>query len=153
MVDSIQTDFVSLNEDRSNSSKESFPSHQRSKVIITVASLVLSLLVERYCFIITVFKIQNYSYIAVFMVTALNCAINALLHFTLSKTQPRKLHEMFQIQRRPTVSLWLIGLIGALDMLYTFLLFWPATVLCGLLLVTLLQFFIPMNMLFRAIIG
>lgn len=38
-------------------------------------------------------------------------------------------------------------------MLYTFLLFWPATVLPELLLVTLLQFFIPVNMLFRTIIG
>lgn len=38
-------------------------------------------------------------------------------------------------------------------MLYTFLLFWPATVLPVLLLVTLLQFFIPMNMLFRALVG
>jgi hypothetical protein len=47
----------------------------------------------------------------------------------------------------------MIGLIGSIDMLYTFLLFWPATVLPVLLLVTLLQFFIPMNMLFRALAG
>lgn len=47
----------------------------------------------------------------------------------------------------------MIGLIGSIDMLYTFLLFWPATVLPVLLLVTLLQFFIPMNMLFRSLAG
>lgn len=38
-------------------------------------------------------------------------------------------------------------------MLYAFLLFWPATVLPILLLITLLQFFIPMNMLFRTLMG
>lgn len=38
-------------------------------------------------------------------------------------------------------------------MLYAFLLFWPATVLPVLLLITLLQFFIPMNMLFRTVMG
>lgn len=38
-------------------------------------------------------------------------------------------------------------------MLYAFLLFWPATVLPVLLLITLLQFFIPMNMLFRSMMG
>ena len=38
-------------------------------------------------------------------------------------------------------------------MTYAFLLFWPTTVLPALLLITLLQFFIPMNMMFRKILG
>lgn len=38
-------------------------------------------------------------------------------------------------------------------MLYAFLLFWPAVILPVLLLITLLQFFIPINMFFRALTG
>jgi hypothetical protein len=38
-------------------------------------------------------------------------------------------------------------------MLYAFLLFWPAAVLPVLLLVSLLQFFIPVNMFLRALMG
>ena len=38
----------------------------------------------------------------------------------------------------------------ALDMLYAFFLFWPANVIPLWLLCSLLQFFIPLNMLFRS---
>jgi hypothetical protein len=110
-------------------------------------------MMERYCFIVTVYKTQNYSFITVFVVIALNCAINTYLYKTHERSGPSRLHEIFQIERTPTPRLWQIGLIGFVDMLYTFLLFWPATVLPELLLVTLLQFFIPVNMLFRTIIG
>ena len=37
-----------------------------------------------------------------------------------------------------------------LDMLYAFFLFWPANVIPVYLLISLLQFFIPLNMLFRS---
>ena len=137
MVDSIRTDFVSLNQDKPHTSIRPIFSSERLMVLAAV-SLVLSLLMERYCFIITVFKTQNYSYIAVLIVSALNFGINAILYFTSEKTEPNRLHEMFQVARSPAVSIWWIALVGILDMLYTFLLFWPATVLSGLLLVTLL---------------
>ncbi len=39
---------------------------------------------------------------------------------------------------------------SALDMLYAFFLFWPANMIPIWLLVSLLQFFIPLNMLFRS---
>ena len=39
-----------------------------------------------------------------------------------------------------------------LDMLYAFFLFWPANMIPLWLLVSLLQFFIPLNMLFRSCI-
>ena len=37
-----------------------------------------------------------------------------------------------------------------MDMLYAFFLFWPANVIPVWMLVSLLQFFIPLNMLFRS---
>ena len=40
--------------------------------------------------------------------------------------------------------------ISVLDMMYAFLLFWPANVIPLWILVSLLQFFIPLNMLFRS---
>ena len=38
----------------------------------------------------------------------------------------------------------------AMDMLYAFFLFWPANIIPLWLLVSLLQFFIPLNMIFRS---
>ena len=40
-------------------------------------------------------------------------------------------------------------IVGILDMLYAFFLFWPANVLPIWLLITLLQLFIPLNLLVR----
>ena len=47
----------------------------------------------------------------------------------------------------------IIGIIGALDMLYAFFLFWPANIIPIWLLCSLLQFFIPINMVIRRCIG
>jgi hypothetical protein len=65
------------------------------------------------------------------------------------------------VKKCPTLSLVSLGkllkatncIFRTIDMLHAFLLFWPATVLPLFLLITLLQFFIPMNMLFRMMMG
>lgn len=43
-----------------------------------------------------------------------------------------------------------IGLVGMLDMLYAFFLFWPANVIPVWELLVLLQLFIPFNMMLRS---
>jgi len=43
-----------------------------------------------------------------------------------------------------------IGLLGTLDAMYMFLFFWPAKTLPIWLLISMLQFFIPLNMLLRS---
>jgi hypothetical protein len=44
--------------------------------------LVFSLLLERYCFICTVTKTENFSYITILVVILLNCLINIALKYS-----------------------------------------------------------------------
>ena len=61
---------------------------------------------------------------------------------------------MFNIERAPEINNCVIALVGVLDMLYAFLLFWPANVIPVWMLLVLLQLFIPFQMLLRrAFIG
>jgi hypothetical protein len=62
----------------------------------------------------------------------------------------KRLHELFDIERSASVGTCAVFLIGLLDMLYAFFLFWPANVIPVWLLIILLQLFIPFNMLVRS---
>jgi len=111
--------------------------------------LVLALLMERFCFIVTVYKTRYYGYVLILIVIFLNCIFNFVLSRLQKQPQKKRLHELFDIERTANVGWCIIGIIGALDMLYAFFLFWPANVIPIWLLCSLLQFFIPINMLFR----
>jgi hypothetical protein len=65
------------------------------------------------------------------------------------KKHKRKLYEYFQLNKTPNVGICIYGLISVLDMFYVFFLFWPANVIPIASLVTLLQLFIPLNMIIR----
>jgi hypothetical protein len=60
-------------------------------------------------------------------------------------------HEMFSVERRgKSVKCTTILLVGLLDMIYAFLLFWPANGIPIWLMISLLQMFIPLNTFIRA---
>ena len=118
--------------------------------MLVTGFLVMSLFMERFCFIVTVYKTRYYGYVLILIVILLNCIFNFALTRMRKKKQKKRLHELFNIERTPQVGWCLIGVIGALDMLYAFFLFWPANMIPLWLLVSLLQFFIPLNMLFRS---
>lgn len=118
--------------------------------VLMTCLLVFALLLERMCFIVTVYKTKFYGYVLILIVIFLNCMFNFALSRLRRKKQTRRLHELFNIERTPNVGWCIIGIIGALDMLYAFFLFWPANMIPLWLLVSLLQLFIPLNMLFRS---
>ena len=93
---------------------------------------------ERYCFIVTVYKMKYYGYVLILIVIALNCIFNMILTRVKIERKTKALHELFQIDRTPSVGSCIIGIIGTLDMLYAFFLFWPANVLPLYLLIALL---------------
>ena len=117
---------------------------------ICLGFLILSLFFERYCFITTVYKTKYYGYVLILLVIGLNCLCNILILKLRKKKQTKRLHELFQIERTPSVGKFVISFIGMIDMLYAFFLFWPANVIPIWLLITMLQFFIPFNMLVRS---
>lgn len=119
-------------------------------VALMTGILILSLIMERFCFIVTVYKTKYYGYVLILIVIFMNCLFNFVLSRLRKKKQKKRLHELFNIERTPQVGWCIIGIIGMLDMLYAFFLFWPANVIPVYLLISLLQFFIPLNMLFRS---
>ena len=86
----------------------------RKKTMISIMTgfLVLSLLMERFCFIVTVYKTRYYGYVLILIVIALNCIFNFALTRLRKKKQKKRLHELFNIERTPTVGWCVIGIIG-----------------------------------------
>ena len=79
--------------------------------VITVF-LLLSLFLERYCFITTVYKTKYYGYVLILLVIGLNCVFNLILSRLRKKKQTKRLHELFNIERTPSVGTCVIGFIG-----------------------------------------
>ena len=92
------------------------------------------------------YKINCVCHLSIFF----NCIFNMIILSLRKQKQTKRLHELFNIERTPSVGTCVIGFIGMLDMLYAFFLFWPANVIPIWLLISMLQFFIPFNMLVRS---
>lgn len=117
---------------------KSFRVMKSTYINICLGFLILSLFFERYCFITTVYKTKYYGYVLILMVIGLNCLLNMLILKLRKKKQTKRLHEIFNIERTPSVGTCVISFIGMLDMLYAFFLFWPANVIPIWLLITML---------------
>jgi hypothetical protein len=80
--------------------------------LLTTAVLVGSLLAERYFFLVTVVKTENFTFAAVFCVILLNWLVSLILKLMQPKRVPNRLHELFRIEQEKEVSNWIIGLVG-----------------------------------------
>lgn len=80
--------------------------------LLTTAVLVGSLFCERYFFLVTVVKTENFTFAAVFCVILLNWAVSLVLKLMQPKRAPNRLHELFRIEQEKEVSNWIIGLVG-----------------------------------------
>jgi len=85
---------------------------KKTMVILMTGFLILSLLMERFCFIVTVYKTRYYGYVLILIVIALNCIFNFALTRLRKKKHKKRLHELFNIDRTPTVGWCIIGIIG-----------------------------------------
>ena len=75
--------------------------------------LVVSLVLERYCFLVTVYKTKYYGYVLILVVIFLNCIFNMVLSIIRKKAKHKKrFHEIFDIERTPSVGLCIIGIMG-----------------------------------------
>ena len=134
-------------------------------IFINAIMLTIALFVERYCFIMICYKTRCYNYVLILVVVFINCAFNgcrkifadkqkrnaqALNGVYVSGGKKTTMHEAFNIDRPHQVGVCIIILVGLLDMVYVFLLFWSANEFPIWLMVSLLQLFIPLNMLIRS---
>mmetsp|Transcript_44947 Transcript_44947/g.43525 ORF Transcript_44947/g.43525 Transcript_44947/m.43525 type:complete len:135 (+) Transcript_44947:104-508(+) len=102
---------------------------RETKLKITAAGLLISIFMERYCFITTVYKTKFYGYVLIFIVILLNAIFNYVNMKVREEKTQRILIEQFNLKRTPQINICVIGLIGLLDMMYAFFLFWPSNVI------------------------
>ena len=81
-------------------------------IMVMTGILILSLFMERYCFIVTVYKTKYYGYVLILIAIFMNCMFNFLLSRLKKKKQKKRLHELFNIERTPSVGWFIIGIIG-----------------------------------------
>ena len=74
---------------------------KQTLVKLTTALLVLSLIMERYCFVVTVYKTKYFGYVLILIVIFLNCVFNFVLTRVRKKKHKKRLHELFNIERTP----------------------------------------------------
>lgn len=65
--------------------------------ILVTGFLIMSLLMERFCFLVTVYKTKYYGYVLILIVIMLNCIFNFALTRMRRKKQKKRLHELFNI--------------------------------------------------------
>ena len=121
-----------------------------SYIYILLFFLVIALFLERYCFVIAVYKTKNYGYVLILVVIFFNSIFLYLISRLRTKKHKKRLHELYNIESAPNVGFCVISLVGCIDMLKSFFLFWPANVMPIWLLVSMLQLFIPLNMILRS---
>ena len=113
------------------------------------AGLAFALFVERFAFIVTVYKTEFHGYVLILAVCFLNALFALALSLLKRSRHKKRLYEQFNLERAPHIGCCVIMIVAAVDMFYVFFLFWPANVIPVSFLVTLLQLFIPLNMLLR----
>lgn len=85
---------------------------QENMIRCTTVALLLSIFTERYCFIVTVYKMKYYGYVLIITVIALNCIFNLILSQIRIEKQTKALHELFSIDRTPQMGSCIIAVIG-----------------------------------------
>ena len=97
-------------------------------VQILVFFLTIALFLERYFFIIAVYKTVNYGYVLVLCVIFLNTLFLFLIQKLRAHKEKKSLAQMLQSDKRPHVSKIVIIIIALLDMFKSFFFFWSANV-------------------------
>lgn len=107
-------------------------------IYILLVLLAIALFMERYCFVVAVYKTKNYGYVLVLTVIFFNSLFLFLISKLRKKKHKKRLHELYNVDRTPSVGFCVICLVGCIDMLKSFFLFWPANVMPLWLLVCML---------------
>uniref|UniRef100_A0A7S3IV51 Uncharacterized protein n=1 Tax=Strombidium inclinatum TaxID=197538 RepID=A0A7S3IV51_9SPIT len=128
--------------------KWAMPVEQYINILIVL--LILALFVERFCFAVVVYKTKNYGLDLVMLMMIFNSIFLYFIQRLRKKKHKKRLHELYNIDRTPRVGLCAISMIGLVDMLKAFFLIWPANVIPLWLLISLLQLFIPLNLMLRS---
>lgn len=110
----------------------------KSYINILLFVLLIAMFFERYFFVKVVYKTRNYGFSLIILIIFLNTIFLFVIQRLRIKKHKKRLHELYNIDRASEVGLCVVALIGAIDTLKAFLVFWPANVMPLWLLVSLL---------------
>jgi hypothetical protein len=82
------------------------------KLKVVTALLVLAVFLERYTFIVSVYKTKFFGYLLILFVIFLNVMIQAIQSSIRKDKHKRMLHQMFEIERTPKIGLCVITILG-----------------------------------------
>lgn len=122
----------------------------KTYIRLLLTSLVLAFFFERYCFIVVVYKTKNFDYTLILFVIFFNTLFLYVIHKLRQAKHTKRLFEIYDSGEEPKVHPLAMTLIAVIDMLKSLFLFWPANSMPIWLFLSLLQLFIPLNMLFRS---
>jgi len=60
---------------------------RKAYLMLVTALLLAAIFLERFCFIVVVYKSKYYGYVLILLVVAINCGFNALLYMNMMKTK------------------------------------------------------------------
>jgi len=100
---------------------------------------------------VVVYKTTNYGYALIFTVVALNSLFLFIIKKLRKKKHIKRLREIYSVEAKAKEGFACIMiLLSILDVLKTFFIFWAANLLPIWLFTSLLQLFIPFNVIMRA---
>lgn len=82
------------------------------KLKVVTIMLVLSVFMERYCFIVSVYKTKYFGYLLILFVIFLNMVLQAYQSMIRKDKHKRMLHQMFELERTPQIGLIIITILG-----------------------------------------
>jgi hypothetical protein len=83
-----------------------------NKLKIATVCLIIALIAERYCFLVSVYKTKYYGYVLILLVIFMNAIFNYFNARLRIKKHKRRLHELFNIERTPRVGMCVIAFVG-----------------------------------------
>ena len=81
-------------------------------IYILLTFLILGLFMERYCFVVAVYKTKNYGYILILVVFICNSFFLYAISKLRKSKNKKRFHELYNIERAPSPGFCIIAFIG-----------------------------------------
>ena len=111
--------------------------------------LIISIFIERFWFIVTIYKTKGHGYVLILIISILNLMLIYANNIISKKWHKKKLYEYFQSIKIEHVGIWVMLFVSILDLFSILSLYLAANELPIGVLITYLQLYIPFNIIIR----
>jgi 1,4-dihydroxy-2-naphthoate octaprenyltransferase len=82
------------------------------KLKVVTVLLFVAMFMERYTFIVSVYKTKYFGYLLILFVILMNVMFQAIQSVIRKDKHKRMLHQMFEIERTPEIGIVIITILG-----------------------------------------